>query len=421
MAISKFSNQLAKHRLIQLMSANTGVDTASAFEESLLVASRQLVVVISGLALAAILARFLDKSAYGNYNYVLAILGTASTATIPGLNVAVLQASSRGEEGFYRLALRISFLGGVAMALVGSLVVFFFPSIAGNIPRFTMIGALFLLPFYAGFNTWDSYLSGKRHFRRAAIYAGSQSVLTALFTGYMTYRFNSLMYSLITFVTITSLTNLFFVWRTNRQLATKPESQNYIKFGFHLTWLNLLPTISDYVDRILLMGYLGPVKLADYAVAVQLPNAARNNLKSLLNVFTPRIAARKISETSHIVRRNSLILVLCGLLLAGAIWAFAPILVPWFFGRDYANVIGLTRLIGLSLALAPINAALVNVILFDHQIKTNATIMTLPVLIRFVSYPIVLPVYGLTGFAYLIIVEKLILFGLTLGWLRLKR
>ncbi len=384
--------------VVRRLSRNTGVKMSTVIGQTSTVVLRQGIVMAMGILLNILLARFLTKEVYGQYNVILAVLGIAAVATLPGLNTVVLQSASRGEERFYNRALRVSFFAGV-LAAIGLLVALFLvPQWFGRgIDHNALVAAIIFLPFFSGLNAWDVFLTGKQDFRRSGTFAAIQAVLVTLVAGVTVLFSNSLFVVIVAYVGTISITNALFAYITSRSTTGSDRGNSGIVLGFHLTWTNFLPTISDYFDRILLGFYLGPVKVAEYVIATTITASVRSNGKTILNIMSPRIAARDIGDSSQVIKKNRLWILLVGVMMAAFVWAVVPVVVPLFFGEEYRSVVTIAQWFGLTLIFMPINTILANLIVFDEQVAQNTLVLTLPVLARMVSYPFLLVRYELMG------------------------
>lgn len=380
------------------MSRKTGVNITTVFRQLSTVVVRQGIVIATGILLNILLARLLTKEVYGQYNVILALLGIAAIATLPGLNTVVLQSASRGDERFYNRALRISFFAG-ALAALGLLLVWaIVPQWFGKgIDHKAVIAALLFLPFFSGLNAWDVFLTGKQDFRLAGTFAATQACLVTLITGLVVWYNGSLLTAILAYVGTVSVTNIVFTFWTSRSTQGGDRGSSGIWLGFHLTWTNALPTLGDHLDRILLGYYLGPIRVAEYVVATTITSSVRSNSKTILNIMSPRIAARNIVESSQVIAKNRPWIFLVGAAMAAFVWVAAPIVIPLFFGEGYRTVVSIAQWSALTLIFMPINTILANLIVFDEQVAQNTMVLTLPVLVRMASYPFLLVRYELFG------------------------
>ena len=142
---------------------------------------RQIVILLSGMAVSIIFARIASKDIYGNYQLFISIFSIVSILSIPGLNNSIVNSVSRGNDGDYSVVVKKSFfwsLIGIPVLLI--LGAFYF-HINKSLGISLMVSSIFF-PFYYAPNTWNAFLQGKRKYSLISIYSSVQSVANALAT-----------------------------------------------------------------------------------------------------------------------------------------------------------------------------------------------------------------------------------------------
>lgn len=90
---------------------------------------RQIVDLLSGLAISIAFARLATKEVFGQYQFIIAAFSIAGILSLPGLNISILRSVSRRCDGDYKRAVRTSFrwsLLGVPLLLIFGAFYFFF-------------------------------------------------------------------------------------------------------------------------------------------------------------------------------------------------------------------------------------------------------------------------------------------------------
>ena len=128
---------------------------------------RKWVVDVS-LMLSLIFTRLSTPEMYGQYQYIVSILGVIALFSLPGMNVAIVRASAQGFDRTLwegtKTRLRFAFLGSVALAVIAGLLAYQGrPAMA----RAALISAV-LFPLLSPLDSYLSYLNGKRQFRHFA-------------------------------------------------------------------------------------------------------------------------------------------------------------------------------------------------------------------------------------------------------------
>ncbi|MEK7085106.1 MAG: oligosaccharide flippase family protein, partial [Patescibacteria group bacterium] len=262
---------------------------------------------IVGMAASFILsiayARYLSKDLYGNYRYVLSVLGIAGILALPGLSTAIVRAVAKGAEGTFREAAKIIFFSSFGISLVGlGLSLIFFVQGSTALAFGFIVGALFV-PFGEGLGNWRGYWEGKKDFRKKTIYNIASHIFYAammlaavggIFLGKLAPT-NALALLLGAYFLAHALPNVIFFRKAMRSVpAGAPEDPEAIRYGLHLSVLNIPATIANYIDSILLHAYLGPASLAIYSFAI----APVEQLKAFLSIV-PDVAFPKLSEKTY--------------------------------------------------------------------------------------------------------------------------
>ena len=124
----------------------------------------------TALVLAIAYAHYLPKEIYGNYKYILSILGTLALFTMTGMDAGVQKGVARGREGIFWQAFKYRLGGGVITTLLTCGVGLFY-YLQGNI----LLSSIFFAcaPFLVVMEPLGIYgalLVGKKAFRASSIY-----------------------------------------------------------------------------------------------------------------------------------------------------------------------------------------------------------------------------------------------------------
>jgi len=311
-----------------------------------LISTRVMVAVGSFLAAVAF-ANLLDPGLYGNYKYIISLTGLLSIFTLKGMGSALSQAVPRGfEGGYYSLAkTRIKFgcLQSLGVIILGGY--YFFQ---GNyILALPLFFISFVLPFRSAFSLIASFLPGRKNFRLNSKYQISQSLITnfSLIAFLLSALFFSDKSKLIVFglaglyfLTETLVNGVFYFQIKNKLKPNRKEDPQTKKYGFHLTFVNFLGQIIQYLDQILVFHSLGAAQLAMYTFAL-LPV---EKLKEPMQMLSPLALPKFSVKSSQEIKKNLLPKILKLLLLTFAAVLFyqlaAPIVFKIFFPKYQASI-----------------------------------------------------------------------------------
>ena len=217
---------------------------------------------VIGLAVSIIFARLAPKEVYGQFNFIMAILGTVSIVSIPGLNTAVARSTALGNEGNYKQAVKTKFLwsliGIPALLGVGAYYYYYGTQIIGIC---LMVSSIFF-PLMNAPNAWDSFLAGKRRFDLSSIYGNIQSVVNAAaMIAVLLLNASNLLLIIITYLVTTAFLHCLFYFRSLKHIENQVKDSECIKYGYFLTGTGVIGVISGYLDKIMIGTLLGAPQL----------------------------------------------------------------------------------------------------------------------------------------------------------------
>lgn len=328
---------------------------------------------VLSLVLLIAFANLISKETYGIYKYILSLAHSLSFLTLTGMNMAVKQAVAAGREEVLPYAvkkqLKWNLLFLLGASALGSYYIFKGNHLFGA--SIFILGATY--PLYAAFSTYGIYLSGKKQFKRNAVYGilGGAfyfvSMLAALF----------LTKNIMVLIAVYGISNLlpatFFYWLVLRsekfkEAALKHEKEVF-RYGGHLTFVNVFSTISQNMDKILVFQFLGPVSLAVYSIASVIPERISGFMKNFMTIIFPKLSERTIEEIRPVFYKRVFQSMAVGGAAALVFIVSAPFIFKIFFPQ-YLDSLFYARLLSLSFVfLGPANYV-GNVFYAKKMIKT---------------------------------------------------
>jgi O-antigen/teichoic acid export membrane protein len=400
--------------LLKKAGDKTGIDIFTTIRNGSFTLGRQVVAFLVAIILNILYSHLLSKETFGQFNLVLAMVGVVSILTLPSLNSAILKSVARGHEGFYFYALRASFLGGVVTSLLLIAGMYLNVPVLNRIDHTSLTLAAVFLPFYFGLNAWESFLMGRGNFKLSSLLGSVQTLVVGAGMAGILFWQPTLVWLIVGLMGITSLTNTFYAWLTWRSAQSEEGNvREYMLMGVNLSWIGFLPSISSYIEKVIIGLFLGPAQLAEYVIAALLPDALKTVVNTVLSTFTPKIAARSTKQTMAMLRHNRLILWGSGFVAAVVSVVAAPVLIPFAFGPQYAHIVHLAQILSIVLLVMPMNNVLHTIAIFEGKVALNTSITTIPTLVRFALYPFILPAYGLVGYALSLLAGEIFFMTMT--------
>ncbi len=305
------------------------------------VSLRQVLGIITGLALSMAFARLTSQELYGNYQYIISITSILAIITLPGLNTSIIQASARGFDGGYKKSIRKSFLwslmGIPALFIIGAY--YYINNNTGLGIGFMISSAFF--PFLYAPKMWDSFFQGKSYFKLSTIYASIQSTIHALAMIGVVYWFSdSLVAIILVFLSISALFNIVFYFKSIKHIKNQKEDSQAISYGYFLTKIRILGTVAGEIDKVVIGIFLGPASLAIYAIGVTLAYKFFEFVKSILVIASP-----KISRSNTVSKKKYLKLFLFFLLASVVLYFILPFIVTLLYSEKYQESVILSQIV----------------------------------------------------------------------------
>lgn len=294
--------------------------------------------VTKSLILSILLANFISPQIYGQYIFVMSLIGIAAIFSLQGMNSATTQAIAKGYEGTYFKTLKLifnwSFLGSLMLLLIA-----LYGKITGhNYGTMIIVIIALLFPLYSISTNYINYFTGKKQFKKLIILNNIFTIISLITISLAIYFTKEVLWiiliTLLSHILIQGYYSLFIVKKYLKNNKIKKENLNYGKKTSLSYAYNI---IAGKLDSILITYFLGFEKLAIYTIVTLIPN----QLKILFGVFNPLILP-KLSEKNNLSgidlykQVKKLILITIGVIIIYIL--IAPILFKYVYPKYYQYV-----------------------------------------------------------------------------------
>lgn len=337
------------YRLLRRGERYTGTDNVYLAKGGFWFTFAQFVASASSLILAVLFSRFVDKDAYGTYQYFLSWGSILALASLTGMSGALTRAVARGQDrsvyGALRARLRWGLLGLAAAA--GIAAYYGWRGRADLSWGFLIVGAIF--PANMALSSWADYAVGKKRFDVRNAYANFETIAAGAVVAAAVFLkpapvFLAAGYGLAHFASAA-----FILKRLLKRLPPTGAAADVVPYGKRLSVLDVFATVANYFDRILIFALLGSRDTAVYAFAVAPPEQIKGYLKNLYFLALPKIAERPLAEIKKTFYKKILAMIGVVALITAVYVAAAPLLYRMLF-PNYLEAAGLSRFYALSLA-----------------------------------------------------------------------
>ncbi|MBD3207961.1 MAG: oligosaccharide flippase family protein [Candidatus Nealsonbacteria bacterium] len=368
--------------------------------------------VLFGLGLAY--ANLWDPINYGNYKYILSLVGLLNIFTLSGMGTAITQAVARGFEGSFYSAFKEKFRWGL-LGSFGAVVLsgyyFYKENFKLSIPL--LIAALFL-PLMEASKIYLSYLSGKRKFEFNTRYKNLSEIISAAVIIITLFFTNNLFLVIGAYFTSHALMNFFFYNLVKAKFQpNEKEDPKTLPFGKQQSLISVLGNISNKLDHLLIFHYLGAMEIAIYSFSIMLPEQIRGVLKNVQTLSLPKLANKSRKEIKENIFGKIWQLFLFSAIIAIVYVVTAPFIYNILFPKYeesilYSQLLSIYILTNPGLSIAVLEAKIAK----KERLALTLTTRTLEIVLLFFS----IINYGLIGAIATKIIIGIITFLLSL-WL----
>lgn len=391
--IDKIKDQI--YKFLRKTQKYTGTDNVYLAKGGFWLASGQVIFSITSILLAIAMANLLSPEIYGDYKYLLSLMGTLSIFSLTGFSAAIVQATARGMEGsFYsgfKTKLKWGFLGSLA-AIGGALYYWF----RGNdtLPIPLLIMAIFL-PLWQASGIYGSFLEGKKLFNVQVKYSTINQILSAgaiIATLFIT---KNLLWLVVAYFASHTFLSYFLYLLTKRKFKpNKKEDVQTIPYGMHLSVMGILSQAAAYLDKILIFTFIGPTQLAIYSFATAVPGTIQDIVKSIDILAIPKLSVRSKEEIRQGIMKKvwKLFLLMAITIIFYAL--AAPYIYKIFF-HQYLSSIHYSQVFMLSFISLP--ASLLGLAFRAKMMKKELYLLKITPFVQVALLAILIPFYGIWG------------------------
>jgi O-antigen/teichoic acid export membrane protein len=305
-----------------------------------------------GLVTTYFVVRVLSQEGFGDYQYVLSVVGVAAIFGMPGINNAVMQSVARGYRGTYRMSIRPSVIGSAVGCLVLFCVGLWYYFTRDSGLGLSILLATLVFPFAYGLTQWKGLRAGLEDFAGVVKLNGAAAIATSLLImGAVLYVTDLYAVLVVILLVVQAVLNLSATRTSLRQVGRdEPVEEGSIRYGVITTAYMTFGHVAMYVDKLLIYAFLTPASLAIFVAAERLPELVKGAIKNLGAALAPRFARHR-----HYTRRVERALVAFSIVAGLAIVVFALTLLPWLlvfiFGEQYRDSIPYAQVLTCSIAI----------------------------------------------------------------------
>lgn len=357
----------------------------------------------ASLATMVTFGNLISKDAYGTYNYLISLASSLGFLTLSGVTYGIVHAITKGDENVIPYAIRLQLRYGLLSTLIIGSVGVYYGAKGNMVFAAALILLAFIIPISNAYHSFEPILNGQKRFATLSIITSLTAIISAGATVITLYLTNSVLILICVYSTLSVLPNAFAYWYASRKLDKSSPSQEAIgrlrNTTFHITGAGMIGTIAQYIDKIILFQFAGPVALAVYGFAVAGPDRAKGFIKNWISIVLPRLSIRTIDEISAVLYLRILILTALGAAIAFICILAAPLLFHIFLPK-YLEAIRYAQVYSLGLIFVPATIYIGNIFAGQNMLRSIYIHNLTSHLTKIILFPIFVSLWQIWGLIY---------------------
>lgn len=353
---------------------------------------------VLGMASTYFLVRAVSKEDFGEYQFVLSIIGVLTLTSLFNLKSATMQAVARGNYGSYRPALRLSFLSCFlgSAGLIGMAAWQYFQSHNTHLAMAFAATSL-IFPFTYGLDQWKGIKAGEEKYKSTFFLEGGNAIVMniAVILACLMVP-GSYVLPIVCLLLFPALRNIF---STLHDLKVIPkdsfEEADNVSYGLKSSLYLGVSIAAKHLDKILLFAFLSPVALATYAVADRVAELIRGLVQDMAAILSARFARKTYDK-----QLDRMMKVMClGLDAVIILFAFTlmPYMIHLIFGEQYTDSIPYAQAMVCSVAIGNFAVLRFRFIRSKTDLGGFKSVTLISSATRAIAAIILIPLYGLVG------------------------
>lgn len=312
----------------------------------------QIISSLLSLTLVLAFANFLPKETYGLYRYILSLVGVLGVFSLTGMNSAVARSVAEGNEGALRSSVNYQIKWNLLMLLA-----FLTTSCYYFLHSNTMLGTSFLIlgfcvPATLAFNTYGSFLEGKREFRLASVSTIISSLIYVLGMLLSIALSGEVVWLIVTYaLTTLSSTLFFYIYTLKKFKPTNDTASDTLKYGRELTFIGFIAPVASQIDKIMIAHFWGPAQLAIYSLAQVAPERITSLIKDWVGIGLPKFTNKTPEEINTVFYKRLVQGIGIGAIASSSYILLAPYLFSYLLPQ-YIESVRYSQILALSFLFA---------------------------------------------------------------------
>jgi O-antigen/teichoic acid export membrane protein len=404
MVMKKFKNLV--HKTLLWSEKYTKTDMVYLAQGGFWLIAGHAVVIISGIITSIAFANLIPKEQYGVYQFVISFAVILGGFTLTGMGVALSREAASKSPGILKYAFKTKLKWSLAITGLSLLVSLYYFLNENIILGTSFIFVGILTPIIESSGLYRPFLKGLQLFKTDAKFGllhRPLPVIALIIALFLTN--NPLILVIVYYVSHSIASSIPYKIISTRYSEETSSNPRMITYSKHLSLMGIISRIANNIDKILVFHFLGAVPVAIYTFAL-LPLMHMEKIVGLINdLIFPKFARKDFHELKKSLPRKTLVFLFLIIILFILYILAAPYIYNLIFPQ-YHESIFISQILMLALLVKPVT--IFNQVFHAHGINKAMYINRISTpIVKLILLFTLLPVYGIWGAVYAILITKL--------------
>ncbi len=296
--------------------------------------------ILLSILLSIALANLLPKESYGVYRYILSVASVLAVVSLSGLNTAITRSVAQGAEAVVKSGFKYRLQWGFVASFFSACISGYYHLSGSTTLTLSFLIVAVFLPLMEASTVSEAFLLGKKNFSlasRCGMLSKFFTIITLVATIFFTKNVILIVFSY--FFSWTVIRLLIYTYTLKKYSLNSSNDPDALSFGKHLTISSVIATIADYIDRLLLFTYLGPVELAVYSFALAPNDHIKGFLKNINVLALPKFSEKSPAQLKYSIKKKTILLLIFSLIVSLIFIFTAPFIYSLLFPQYLESVL----------------------------------------------------------------------------------
>lgn len=356
--------------------------------------SGKAVLLLLSFIMLYVLSNELTRDQLGYYQYIIAVASIIALLSLPGLNTSLIQAVAKGYDGTIKKIFRTRLIYGVI-----STIIFLFISIWYTWNNEPTLAICFLIisilsPLKESVIGFWSYWTGRELFLKQVSHQIITNSATTVATIVAIFLTHNVIIVIAVFFLSQVIVGFYLYYKILKQIRNNETNENVLSFGKHLTIMQVFMVLANHIDKVVLWKILGPIAVAEFYIASEPFNKARQSLP-LKYIFLPKFSRIGVLNQTQQIWFKFFLLLIISIFISIIFWHSTDIIYNTFFPK-YLESSYYFKLLSLSFITTPATL-LYSALSAEMDTKSLYYINIVPTLIKLLSVIPLVYIFGILG------------------------